>query len=737
MNTIFRFPKDPDIKKEWIDATGRDDWSPTKNSVICSRHFSTDCFFNRKSRRFLLPSAVPTLFLQKSLESPIPEDLPPTAQPLPSISDTPSVREGVQLKNGKESNPIPAEGPFPGIPNEQSLPPTAQPLPSLPSISDTPSVREGVQLKNGKEMELRMQVANECNDEELREMREPVDANNMNEPADVVARCRVTAIEESYCGNDDFRCDNGKCIEGARRCDRVVDCPSGEDELACATSSSHEEPRVGSNGEEDLWGLWGRLVTNWETEWRRRNQFVRDLVRQGVPHHFRGIVWQLLAGVDSSPEKKLYASYIKAQSACEQVIRQDIARTYPNHDLFKEKNGLGQKSLFNVMKAYSLHDREVGYCQGSGYIAGLLLMQMPEEEAFAVLVKIMQQHRMRDMFKPSMAELGLCMLQLENLVQELLPDLYMHFQSQSFSTSMYACSWFLTLFTTTLSLPLACRVMDVFLSEGIEIVFKVALAMLTLGKDDMLSLDMENILKYIQKELPAKADADECAFLNLAYSMKVQKRIMKKLEQEYTAVKTKEQGDIAELRCLRQENQLLKQRVELLEKESSALAERLVRGQVDRAEGAEETFALARELQALRREHVAVQQRLALAQDEIRSLEMTLDEKNSRQTNEDTQADAKAEELVRCLQRELVRARLHAAEREAAERELTARITELESENKMLRKQRDDNVAHLQLEPRTPRERVVKIMIPSPLLLRHPNIPKGFYSKQTKYYAKG
>lgn len=32
---------------------------------------------------------------------------------------------------------------------------------------------------------------------------------------------------------------------------------------------------------------------------------------------------------------------------------------------------------------------------------------MPEEEAFAVLVQIMQQHRMRDMFKPSMAELGM------------------------------------------------------------------------------------------------------------------------------------------------------------------------------------------------------------------------------------------------------------------------------------------------------------------------------------------
>lgn len=35
-----------------------------------------------------------------------------------------------------------------------------------------------------------------------------------------------------------------------------------------------------------------------------------------------------------------------------------------------------QEALFNVMKAYSLHDREVGYCQGSGFIVGLLLMQV-------------------------------------------------------------------------------------------------------------------------------------------------------------------------------------------------------------------------------------------------------------------------------------------------------------------------------------------------------------------------
>lgn len=54
--------------------------------------------------------------------------------------------------------------------------------------------------------------------------------------------------------------------------------------------------------------------------------------------------------------------------------------------------------------------------------------------------------------------------------------------------------------------------------------------------------------QYIQKELPAKAEADQDAFMNLAYSIKVNPKKMKKLEKEYTVIKTKEQGDIAVLR---------------------------------------------------------------------------------------------------------------------------------------------------------------------------------------------
>ena len=74
------------------------------------------------------------------------------------------------------------------------------------------------------------------------------------------------------------------------------------------------------------------------------------------------MVWQLLCNAHSSPSKEQYAEYLKMTSPCEKVIRRDITRPYPEHDFFKEKNGLGQESLFNVMKV-SLTSDSIKDCE--------------------------------------------------------------------------------------------------------------------------------------------------------------------------------------------------------------------------------------------------------------------------------------------------------------------------------------------------------------------------------------
>lgn len=50
-------------------------------------------------------------------------------------------------------------------------------------------------------------------------------------------------------------------------------------------------------------------------------------------------------------------------SASELDIIRDISRTFPSHVFFQQRHGPGQRSLYNVLKAYSVFDRDVGYVQ--------------------------------------------------------------------------------------------------------------------------------------------------------------------------------------------------------------------------------------------------------------------------------------------------------------------------------------------------------------------------------------
>lgn len=51
-----------------------------------------------------------------------------------------------------------------------------------------------------------------------------------------------------------------------------------------------------------------------------------------------------------------------------------------------------QQSLFDVLKAYAVHDPDVGYCQAQAPIAAILLMHLPPEQAFWVFVQINEEY---------------------------------------------------------------------------------------------------------------------------------------------------------------------------------------------------------------------------------------------------------------------------------------------------------------------------------------------------------
>lgn len=509
-----------------------------------------------------------------------------------------------------------------------------------------------------------------------------------------------------------------RSVNGSRR-------NSGSSLVSSSSASSNL-----SHLEEDSWILWGRIVNEWEEVRKKKEKQVKELVRKGIPHHFRAIVWQLLCSAQSMPIKDQYSELLKMTSPCEKLIRRDIARTYPEHNFFKEKDSLGQEVLFNVMKAYSLVDREVGYCQGSAFIVGLLLMQMPEEEAFCVFVKLMQDYRLRELFKPSMAELGLCMYQFECMIQEHLPELFVHFQSQSFHTSMYASSWFLTIFLTTFPLPIATRIFDIFMSEGLEIVFRVGLALLQMNQAELMQLDMEGMLRHFQKVIPHQFDGGPDKLIQAAYQVKYNSKKMKKLEKEYTTIKTKEMEEQVEIKRLRTENRLLKQRIETLEKHKCSsnynedfvlqLEKELVQARLSEAESQcalkemqdkvldiekrNNSFPDENNIARLQEELIAVKLREAeaiMGLKELRQQVKDLEEHWQRHLARTTGRwkDPPKKNTVNELQDELMTIRLREAETQAEIREIKQRMMEMETQNQInsnhLRRA-EQEVIHLQ-----------------------------------------
>ncbi|KAK3087405.1 hypothetical protein FSP39_005477 [Pinctada imbricata] len=349
--------------------------------------------------------------------------------------------------------------------------------------------------------------------------------------------------------------------------------------------SDGDEPLLSGSGvvskeitDENLLEAWRDVMIKWHQNLSQRPKQVTQLARKGIPEALRGEVWQLLAGCHDNQElMETYRVLITKESPNEGTIQRDINRTFPAHDFFKESGGLGQDSLYRISKAYSVYDQEIGYVQGLSFLAAALLLHMPEEQAFMVLVKMCFDYGLRDLFKSGFEELHLKFYQLERLLQDNVSDLFEHFMEMNLETHMYASQWFLTLFTAKFPLLTVFHILDLFLSEGKNIIFNVAIALLKLSRKDLLALDFEGILKYFRVHMPKRYRQEESTIelIQTAVSAKVSSKKLKKYEKEYIAMKEQEvQEDPIEK--YERENQRLLEANMRLEQENDDLAHELV-----------------------------------------------------------------------------------------------------------------------------------------------------------------
>ncbi|XP_057585945.1 TBC1 domain family member 1 isoform X6 [Hippopotamus amphibius kiboko] len=262
------------------------------------------------------------------------------------------------------------------------------------------------------------------------------------------------------------------------------------------------------------------VTTVWEkmlsTPGRSKIKFdmekMHSAVGQGVPRHHRGEIWKFLAEQyhlkhpfpsKQQPKDTPYKELLKQLTSQQHAILIDLGRTFPTHPYFSAQLGAGQLSLYNILKAYSLLDQEVGYCQGLSFVAGILLLHMGEEEAFNMLKFLMFDMGLRKQYRPDMIILQIQMYQLSRLLHDYHRDLYNHLEEHEIGPSLYAAPWFLTVFASQFPLGFVARVFDMIFLQGSEVIFKVALSLLGSHKPLILQHEnLETIVDFIKSTLP-------------------------------------------------------------------------------------------------------------------------------------------------------------------------------------------------------------------------------------------
>uniref|UniRef100_A0A7N0U776 Rab-GAP TBC domain-containing protein n=1 Tax=Kalanchoe fedtschenkoi TaxID=63787 RepID=A0A7N0U776_KALFE len=279
-----------------------------------------------------------------------------------------------------------------------------------------------------------------------------------------------------------------------------------KDELDDATNSSKDGIPIGD-------GVTVESFFPWKEE-------LELLVHGGVPRGLRGEVWQAFVGVKTRRIKGYYQELlvtegnngadnkpVEATLKWKKQIEKDLPRTFPGHPALNEN---GRDSLRRVLWAYALHNPSVGYCQAMNFFAGLLLLMMPEENAFWSLVGLIDDY-FDGYFSEDMIESQVDQLVFEELMRERFPKLVNHLDYLGVQVAWISAPWFLSIFVNMLPWESVLRVWDVLLFEGNRVMlFRTALALMELyGPALVTTKDAADAISLLQSLAGSTFDSSQ------------------------------------------------------------------------------------------------------------------------------------------------------------------------------------------------------------------------------------
>eukprot|EP00826_Nyctotherus_ovalis_P009852 TRINITY_DN1260_c0_g1_i17.p1 TRINITY_DN1260_c0_g1~~TRINITY_DN1260_c0_g1_i17.p1 ORF type:complete len:438 (-),score=32.05 TRINITY_DN1260_c0_g1_i17:140-1453(-) len=261
----------------------------------------------------------------------------------------------------------------------------------------------------------------------------------------------------------------------------------------------------------------------------------------GPPSEFRWASWKAALNVSHFfvPDKYERLKANKGKSKWLDMIMQDVARTFPRCLHNKE-------ALENILAAYSIYNETVGYCQGMGYIAGLLFLvsESREEETFWTFVAFMEQRVSFDrlplcglnkLFLPNFPMVRL----FEELLAKLLDkDLKRYLDDMGLPIELWFHKWISTLFLYSFPIQHCIRFWDVLMSGGVSCSLSLACAILSkLGPKLYQAQTTEkcNEILKIPPQILSELLADPEDIISTAKSIRINWKSLNRIVQKHAS----------------------------------------------------------------------------------------------------------------------------------------------------------------------------------------------------------
>ncbi|KAG8982824.1 hypothetical protein FRB90_006522 [Tulasnella sp. 427] len=208
---------------------------------------------------------------------------------------------------------------------------------------------------------------------------------------------------------------------------------------------------------------WLSVMNSTSASSAKKNKKVRKLVQEGIPNSVRSVVWLYLTNIKSRRMNGLYAQLCsRGRVGASGDIERDADRSFPAHPHLRDPKG----PIVTLLQAYLRMVPDIAYEQGLAAMAGTILLQSPEEDAFWTFMALMDNH-LRGYFAVNSNQMIVDARMLQKAVETadsaLAKKLYTELRLDPVEI---ARPWFAAMFVNTLPNRYLYRVWDVFICDG-------------------------------------------------------------------------------------------------------------------------------------------------------------------------------------------------------------------------------------------------------------------------------